>query len=86
MRLIRHILLALFLLCPSIAWSAYIVETTDNLTKWWFTGTGSTVNRLSELRDDCPDGPYLDTGDIGAWAATGNPSEWTIGVGVIPNG
>ena len=38
---------------------AYSVLTQDDLTKWWITGTGSVVNRLSEVMDDNPNGPYI---------------------------
>jgi len=66
---------------------AYTVETTDGLTKWWFTGTSTdTNNRLSDLMDDQPDGPFLNTGDIGAWTQTGGTNEWYMTVQVKPDG
>lgn len=48
---------------------AYEAKTQNDLTKWWVIGTGSTVNRLSEIMDDCPLGPaiYYTTG----WTAAG---------------
>ena len=43
---------------------AYEAKTQNNLAKWWVIGTGSVVNRLSEIMDDCPLGPaiYYTTG------------------------
>lgn len=51
---------------------AYEAKTQNDLAKWWVIGTGSVVNRLSEIMDDCPLGPaiYYTTG----WTASG--SEW----------
>ena len=55
---------------------AYTVLTLDALTKWWITGTGSVVNRLSECMDDFPLGPAIQTLDAAnAWTA-GTGNEW----------
>jgi hypothetical protein len=50
----------------------YEVETQDDLTKWWFINAGSG-GRLSDLMDDCPDGPaiYHRDADNDWTAATG---------------
>ena len=56
----------------------YSVLTQDDLAKWWITGTGSSVNRLSEVMDDQADGPaifHLDAAN--AWTA-GTGSEWYV--------
>ena len=58
---------------------AYDVRTLDALTYWWITGTGSVVNRLSEVMDDMPLGPaiyYLDAAN--AWTQNGATNEWYI--------
>lgn len=49
---------------------AYEAKTQNDLAKWWVIGTGSVVNRLSEIMDDCPLGPaiYYTTG----WTASGS--------------
>jgi len=55
---------------------AYDVRTQDDLSKWWITGTGSSVNRLSEVMDDMPLGPaiyYLDAAD--AWTQNAATAE-----------
>lgn len=43
---------------------AYEAKTQNDLAKWWVIGTGSVVNRLSEIMDDFPLGPaiYYTTG------------------------
>ena len=48
----------------------YDARTQDDLTSWWITGTGSVVNRLSEVMDDMLLGPaiYYTTG----WTAAGS--------------
>jgi len=66
---------------------AYDARTQDDLAKWWVTGTGSTVNRLSEIMDDMPDGPaiyHVDADD--AW--TVNPAaadEWYVATATKPD-
>lgn len=66
---------------------AYDARTQDDLAKWWITGTGSTVNYLSEVMDDMPDGPaiyHLDAAD--AW--TVNPAaadEWYVATTTKPD-
>ncbi len=49
---------------------AYEAKTRNDLAKWWIVGTGSVVNRLSEVMDDFPLGPaiFYTTG----WTAAGN--------------
>ena len=65
---------------------AYVSECTNGLTKWWVVGTGSVVNRLSEVMDDQSDGPYLNTGDVGAWTQTPATNEWYMTVTTRPDG
>jgi len=51
---------------------AYTSFTQNDLAKWWVIGTGSAVNRLSEVMDDSTLGPciqQLDAAD--AWQANG---------------
>ena len=63
----------------------YSVLTQDDLAKWWITGTGSVVNRLSEVMDDQPDGPaifHLDADN--AWTA-GTGSEWYVATATKPD-
>ena len=65
---------------------AYDVRTQDDLAKWWITGTGSAVNRLSEVMDDMPLGPaihYLDAAD--AWTQNGATAEWYIALTTEPD-
>ncbi|GAG56513.1 unnamed protein product, partial [marine sediment metagenome] len=65
---------------------AYAALTQDDLTKWWITGTGSGVNRLSEVMDDAPDGPavfYLDAAD--AWTQNGATDEWYVAAAAKPD-
>jgi len=64
---------------------AYAVKTQDNLAKWWITGTGSVVNRLSEVMDDAPDGPaiyFLDAAN--AWTAGGD-NTWYVACSTKPD-
>jgi hypothetical protein len=64
---------------------AYDVRTQDNLAKWWITGTGSTVNRFSEVMDDMPDGPAIYHMDAdNAWTA-GAGSEWYVATSTKPD-
>ena len=51
-----------------MAYSAYC--DTASATKWWITGTGSSVNRLSEVMDDNPSGVEEDDNP-------GNYQPWT---------
>ena len=49
---------------------AYLALTQDDLAKWWIIGTGSVVNRLSEVMDDSPLGPCIQQLDAAnAWQA-----------------
>ena len=51
---------------------AYTSFTQNDLTKWWITGTGSVLNRLSEVMDDSPLGPCIQQLDAAnAWQANG---------------
>ena len=51
---------------------AYTSFTQNDLTKWWVTGTGSVVNRLSEVMDDSTLGPCIQQLDAAnAWQANG---------------
>ena len=64
---------------------AYDALTQDDLAKWWITGTGSAVNRFSEIMDDMPDGPaiyHLDADN--AWTA-GTGSEWYVATTTKPD-
>ena len=55
---------------------AYLALTQNDLTKWWVTGTGSVVNRLSEVMDDCTLGPCIQQLDAAnAWQANGGTSD-----------
>lgn len=62
----------------------YDVRTQNDLAKWWFTGTGGSVNRLSELMDDFPDGPAIYHMDAdNAWTS-GVGSEWYVATSTKP--
>ena len=55
---------------------AYLALTQNDLAKWWITGTGSAVNRLSEVMDDCALGPAIQQLDAAnAWQANGATSD-----------
>jgi hypothetical protein len=54
---------------------AYDARTQDNLAKWWITGTGSTINRLSEVMDDEPNGPKV-VFDENGWTGPDVNGEW----------
>lgn len=59
--------------------------TQDDLTKWWITGTGSVVNRFSEVMDDAADGPavyHLDADN--AWTDDSDP-EWYVACATKPD-
>jgi len=66
---------------------AYDARTQNDLAKWWATGTGSVINRLSEIMDDMPDGPaiyHVDADDD--W--TVNPAaadEWYVATATKPD-
>lgn len=65
---------------------AYDARTQNDLAKWWVTGTGSTVNRLSEVMDDMPDGPaiyHVDTDDD--WTQNGATDEWYVATATKPD-
>lgn len=65
---------------------AYTVLTQDNLAKWWITGTGSVVNRLSEVMDDGPDGPaiyHLDADND--WTSGAGANEWYVATATKPD-
>ena len=64
---------------------AYDVRTQDDLTKWWWTGTGSAKNRASELMDDMPDGPAIFHADAdNAWTAGAGTNEHYVATTTKP--
>lgn len=64
---------------------AYDARTQNDLAKWWITGTGSVVNRLSEVIDDMPDGPAIYHMDAdNAWTA-GTGTEWYVATATKPD-
>lgn len=65
---------------------AYDARTQDDLAKWWVTGTGSTVNRLSEIMDDMPDGPAIyHVGADDDWTQNGATDEWYVATATKPD-
>ena len=63
----------------------YSVLTQDNLAKWWITGTGSVVNRLSEVMDDAPDGPAIYHLDADNDWTSGVGAEWYVATATKPD-
>ena len=62
---------------------AYRAQVGDGIDPWWITGTGSVVNRLSEIMDDCPDGPAKYHWSSGWTSGTGN--EWYVATPTKPD-
>ena len=75
-RLLQIFILIICLIFTGQSWALYTAEVTD-VSKWWITGTGSVVNRLSEVMDDVPLGPYCTFLDAdNAWTQNGATNEW----------
>lgn len=55
---------------------AYTALTDSTHSKWWITGTGSVVNRLSEVMDDQADGPRYTTATESWTASAGDAAEY----------